>query len=114
MSHAILDLLGAALPRTVGAFVQARCAPGSVPFWLLEYSDGHLTFIVSSAGAMLADVHFGERTPVCEFWMCSPALFESRRVLLMYGSAVRGTRGDIVACVEMFLHHAGSGVLPKI
>ncbi|VVE63667.1 hypothetical protein PCA31118_01347 [Pandoraea captiosa] len=104
MSHAIVVMLRASLPETVSTFVQARSSAGFEPFWLLEYSHGHLTFMIAIAGATLPEVHFGERTPVCEFWMCSPALFESRRVLLMYGSAVRGTRADIVACVELFLH----------
>ncbi|VVD77031.1 hypothetical protein [Pandoraea anhela] len=99
----ILRRLDAALPETVGTFVQARSPDGVEPFWLLEYSHGHLTFMVAAGTVALPDVRFGERTAVCESWMSGPALFESRRVLLMYGSAVRGTRADIVACVDMFL-----------
>ncbi|VVD90940.1 hypothetical protein PCA20602_01622 [Pandoraea capi] len=103
MSHSILSMIDASLPETVGTFVQVRSAPGVEPFWLLEYAHGHLHLVVAVDGAPLPDVRFGERTPVCEFWMCSPALFESRRVLLMYGREVRGTRRDIKACVDMFL-----------
>ncbi|VVE69898.1 hypothetical protein PAN31117_03499 [Pandoraea anapnoica] len=103
MTHAISTLLLSALPQTFGTFLQARSAVGVEPFWLLEYAHGHLTFMVSFAGGRLPDVRFGGRTAQCESWLYGPSLFESRRMLLMYGSAVRGTRADIVACIDMIL-----------
>lgn len=109
---AISAMLRDTLPETVHGFVQARSCAGGEPFWLLEYAQGHLTLMVTSSvgarGATLPEVRFGERTQACDFWLSSPAVFESRCVLLMYGSDVRATRADIVACVEMLLHQTFS------
>ncbi|AKC69025.1 hypothetical protein [Pandoraea oxalativorans] len=103
MKHAISMRLLSALPQTFGTFLHARSAADVDPLWLLEYAHGHLTFMVSFAGRGFPEVRFGGRTAQCESWLYGPSLFESRRMLLMYGSAVRGTRADIVACIDMIL-----------